>query len=60
MKTQVIDADQEAARKVSSANKKLSASLSREEATKPPPQKTIDVLKINSESNGREKAKRSA
>ena len=60
LKKQVVVADQEAPKKVSLANKKLDASLAREEATNTASQKTIDVLEINSKSEGREKAKRSA
>ena len=57
LKKQVVVADQEAAKKVSSANKKLDTSLVREEATKAASQKTIGVLEINSKSKGRQKAK---
>ena len=60
MKKQVLVADQEDVKRVSSANEKLDASMAREDETKAASQKTIDVLEISSKSKMRENGKRAA
>ena len=60
MKKQVLVADQEVVKKVSLANEKLDASLTREEVTKAAVQKTTDVLEINWKSKVRDNGKQAA